>query len=365
MSQLDLAQLSAANARLSALRLQGNAAPENGAFIDPAKPTGWLQAVADGLKNPVKAGRPEDTHCERGDSRTISADGTITFYPDIGLAMLREELAGIGRIWLLLRHADLDGKGWLSVAQARALLTKKGAPLRVCGWRQLRNLLRAGQGIFWERDKVRIWLRSVPKVAVALGVARIENRPIALPITSLLNGIGSVRAHFYASFHSGRQDLTRSKPIARATLTQLSGVGRDSQRSYERQTRTVAKPNFAIGQTATVDARQAACWQHGNRVFTLTDLKGRQGAQGKKYLAWQLPNSYRGTHHQQARGLKRRINRQLADLLTHGATGNDEPLRMQRYFESGAAVVRDRGQSAEIYLQPSFTEDTVALWHCF
>ncbi len=357
MSQFDLARLRAANTQLAAMRLPGSQAPDNGELGDPDKSRSWLNALATGVQNPI----PIEQNVEQAQRPSIATNGTMTFHPDIGLALLRTEKAAIGRIWLLLRHCDVAGKGWIPVAEARALLTKKESPLRVCGWRQLRNLLRAGQGVFWERDKERIWLRSVAKVAVALGVERLENRPIALPITALLDGIGAVRSHFYASFHSGRHDPDCAKPIARDTLSTLSGVGRDSQRRYERQTGTIAQSNFAIGHVATDDARKAACWEHGNHVFTLTDAQGQHGERGKKYLAWQLPNSYHATHDQTSRSVKRRINRQLADLLTQRATGNDEQVPMRHYFATGAAAVK--AKTSTRYLQ-TVTSGATQLWRC-
>ena len=135
------------------------------------------------------AGRPHDGDTAR--SRTTrrpdrpddpGRPAGRPYYADIGLAMLRRGLAAPGRLWLLLRHLDGDGRGWVTVAEARARLTGKGAPLRICGWRQLRNLLRQGQGIFWERDGERIWYRSTLRVADALGVERLTGRPVDLPL---------------------------------------------------------------------------------------------------------------------------------------------------------------------------------------
>ncbi|MCP4417443.1 MAG: hypothetical protein GY805_12535, partial [Chloroflexi bacterium] len=80
---------------------------------------------------------PHDTHKE---NIQIPQTTLAKLYPDIGLGMLRQELAAPGRIWLLLRCYDVSGRGWVDVTQARAMLTGKEAVLKVCGWRQLRNL---------------------------------------------------------------------------------------------------------------------------------------------------------------------------------------------------------------------------------
>ena len=77
---------------------------------------------------------------------------TVPVYPSILTAMLKKHLESAGRIYLLLTHLDPQGRGWLSVDHARSQLTGSSSPLRVCGWRRLRQILHQGEGIFWERD---------------------------------------------------------------------------------------------------------------------------------------------------------------------------------------------------------------------
>ncbi len=253
---------------------------------------------------------------------------TIKLYPDIALGMLRQEKAAAGRIWLLMRHLDRDGRGWIEVNAAREQLSQKGSPWRVCGWRQLRNLLNAGEDIFWVRRDGRIWLKSTAKTAQTLGVTRLQNRPVALPVSALLGKIGEVRAHLYASFHSGRADA----PISRAALEESSGVHRRTQRRYEQAARVRRRRNFAIGGPATGENGEEQAWRQGNAAFQLKDYQGKQGAAGKTYLAWQLPNSYAGPHAVAAKGRQKRINRELTDLFMQGMTGNDQDNRLRRRF---------------------------------
>jgi len=279
----------------------------------------------------------------------------VKLYPDIALGMLRQEQAAAGRIWLLLKHIDCDGCGWVFVNEAREQLARKNSKLRVCGWRQLRNLLKQGEGIFWRRGKERIWLKSAAKVAAALGVPRLTGRPVALPLQVLLGGIGDVRAHFYASFHSGRTKETehgpRGMPIARDTMTQLSGVGRRSQRTYEQRAGVKAQANFAVGEVANEENRQNRAWTQGPALFELVDYRGRQGKKGRAYLAWQLANSYVGKHPHQPKGRQKRINRELRDLVTEGMPGNVERTIEKRYYPNGklAAMACSRNPEQERY----------------
>lgn len=299
-------------------------------------------------------------------------------YPDLALAMLQQQEVATARIWLLLRYLDQEGRGWITVAQARAQLTGKRSELRVCGWRQLRNLLAEGEGLFWTRDpqpvaEGRIWLRSLARVARSFGVTRFSLRPVALPVKILTETIGTVRAHFYASFHSGRR---HRHPIARETLADISNVSRRTQRTYEEKAGVKPDTNWVIGPRYTPQAAQEQAWQRGAALFTFTDHAGTYGRSGQRYLAWQLPNSYAGPHTPLSRGHQKQINRKLADLFMKGITGNGEqevepqsalPERRQpaRFCANGEEAVRvsTRGPATEHYWQTHRRHRQVRIWH--
>ena len=241
----------------------------------------------------------------------------IRLYPSLALGMLKAGQEAAGRLWLLLRYLDREGRGCLRIDIIKKHLCQKSSNLRLCGKRQLRNLLRAGQGVFWQRDKTRVWLRSLPRAAARLGVAKLRGRPVALPVSVLLGGIGGVRAHFYASFHSGRDrgEAQPGSPIARATLETVTGVPGRSQRAYEAQLQVEVRANYAIGERIedhTISQEQA--WAHGQALFVLTDARGYQGKRGQRYHAWQLPNSYRGPHACTGRGRQKHLNRHITQL---------------------------------------------------
>ncbi len=267
-------------------------------------------------------------------------DDTIKLFPDIALGMLRAEQAAPGRIWLLLRYLDRVGQGWLRIVSVRKTLSHKQSPLRVCGWRQLRNLLREGDGIFWTRDKTRIWLKSAANVAAALGVKRLTGKPVAVPVCVLTGSIGEVRANLYAGFHSGRLQEDRRRPIARETLTALTGVGRRTQLTYEAVTGLSVQHNYAIGEQYSAETAEKHAWHQGQATFVLQDSHGAQGKPGRSYVAWQLPNSYGGCHPHAPRGRQRRINRQLKDLVTIGAPGNSSERLQTRYYPDGKQAVK-------------------------
>ncbi len=296
---------------------------------------------------------------------TTRDDRQIKLYPDIALGMLRQGHEATGRIWLLLKYADGHGRGWFDLKEAVGLLTYKGSRLRVCGQRQLRKLLVRGEGIFWQRRAGRIWLRSTIKVAAGLVVHRLTGRPVALPVESMVQGMGMVRAHLYASFHSGRSgrgnQVPPAGPIARATLEDISRIGRRTQRLYEQRVGVRRQFNYAIGGVNTPESEQESAWQHGRAVFRFTDFSGKIGNRGVCYTGWQLPNNYFGPHAQQSKGRQKRMNRELADLFMKGMTGNgkeliqcyqtSDPTERRRFYDSGllAATSYNRSPNRDHY----------------
>ena len=282
----------------------------------------------------------------------IASDHSIKLYPDIALGMLRQERAAAGRIWLLLQHLDKSGCGWVCIGEVRKYLTHKKSALHVCGWRQLRNLLAQGENTFWRRQNDRIWLRSTVKVAASLGVGRLQHSPVALPISVLKQRIGTVRAHFYASFHSGRGKESRSgkerpRPIARDTIADITHVNRRTQRIYEKKANGQKQYNFALGEKVTAEREQERAWHQGPGLFRLTDHAGKQGNPGTTYLAWQLPNNYAGPHRRHSKGQQKHINRKLTDLLKQGMTGNGQKTvkvssehQPRRFYDNGRSAAR-------------------------
>jgi hypothetical protein len=271
--------------------------------------------------------------------------------------MLRRKKAAAGRVWLLLRAADATGSGRLPLGEAARLLTASGSPLRICGRRQLMNLLAAGEGLFWQRERRRdgaefVRLHAAARVAAGLGVSRLGGSPVAVPLGELTGTIGQARAHLYAAFHSGRtrhELLTGRRtvrgPIARETLCKLSGASRNSQRHYERRAGVERHSAIALGpRLAAADVHEVA-WQRGRALFRLHDRRGRYGRPGAVYLAWQLPNEYTGPHATLPRGRQKRLNRTIADLFHDGMTGNGGGgVGMDGY---GAGVEGEKGGKGE------------------
>ena len=279
---------------------------------------------------------------------------TVTLYPELSTAFLKYELSATGRIWLLLRHIDVDGRGWVAVDEARQQLTSKKATLRVCGWRQFRNLLHAGNGTFWKRDKNRIWLRSVAKVAIQLQVERL-GKLVSIQTKSLTANIQTVRATFYAIGHSARN----SSPISRSKLADITGVNERTQRRYDLVANVQKTTNYCLGNPE--GERQEQAWHQRHAAFDFVDKLGKHGQVGKKYRAFQLPNSYTVYYQATAIGRTRKINKRLRqDLVRNRAQGNSriqvekkrvfglqqaQPSRRKLFFNNGQLANKQQGDN--------------------
>ena len=245
---------------------------------------------------------------------------SISLPATLGTVLLKAGKVNLGRIWLLLRLLDQTGKGWVYADEARDNLTAKKATLQVCGWRQLRKLLKAGEGIFWVYENGRIWLKSLIKVAGIFGIKRFSNGLITLPTSTLTQSIGKVRATFYATFHSSRQKQAKcgksyAPPISRQTLTNICGISRKTQRTYEKDAGIQRQTNLCSQTISSPEKLEQMRFELGKRLIHVKQSK--QSSQ----LIWQLPNSYITSFTKTSKQVKP-LNRKLAVLFDKGKTGN-------------------------------------------
>jgi hypothetical protein len=307
---------------------------------------------------------PEQGECASppgNESASSIASASVIAHPTMLLAMLKQNLEAPGRVYFLLRSIDTPGRGWLEIPDIRRLLTAKDSPWRICGWRRLRQLLKQGEGIFWQRDhKDRLWIKGAHKIAYALDCGRLIGFPIRLPISSLLGGIQAVRGSFYAAFHSGRT----SNPISRQTLQELSGVPERTQRSYDRVARVQRQANIAIGERYSKETIEARAWQQGRAVFRFIDFRGLNGKPQAEYLAWHLPNSYTGPYERRSRANRKRINRKLADLVKKGIPGTSEQKVERLFWPNGAQAAKgySRDPQRDAYWLPHQSSQSGQLW---
>ena len=291
-------------------------------------------------------------------------------------------LDGPYRLYKILQALDGSGRGWLANSRVELLLTRKESAFFIYGRRQLKIMLRRGEGLFWNRVKhggqVRIRLVARAKVTAALGAGRLRGREVELPLTYLLgSGRGrqaQVNAALYAGVHAGRLRPDRGRaghltprPISRAALRDLSGCSRYRQRSYERRMKIRVRANIHILSAYTKYGLQRARQYLGLPAYKHVDHLGKVNRHqaGAAYLAVRLPNSYhlpQGITTVQSRR-QRTINRLLDGLCPMGSGGSGEEKVARRYFRDVAAAMRaGRGNNEGPAYWPLTDRGETRLW---
>ena len=252
------------------------------------------------------------------------------------------------RLYLLVRHIDIDGRGWVDQQQLKEIFTTDKYGARLYGWRRMKQVFEQGDGLFWKRRKGkdgrwRIFYRKVSKVMYELDIERAASDVVTIPVTGLLaNGRSAqatANAHIYAGQLVGRNHS--DKPIARRKLQKATGLSPRRQRSSQQRLGDVVevKKNVEIHHNADIEE---LAWQ-GKRPFLFTDKYGLISAKKyETYVATMLPQSYIvndanyqpvGTNH------RKRINSNLKGLRimdgVANGSGEEDPKYVKLFHDNG------------------------------
>jgi len=197
----------------------------------------------------------------------------VRVYPSLVATCFQKNRMPHFRIWLLAKsHYGLNPANWLDYT----LLKEATKP--IFAERTLTNRLKEGDNVFWSWDKVngRVYLKSPKYLAIALGMERLDNTPVYVPVGSLCGTFIDFNAIMYVAWHAGRE----KQPISRDTITQLTGISSTAQKNYEKHPCITSKVNIQILDD-TAECKDTLFFRYGWRIFK---FKGR--------FVKRLPNSY-------------------------------------------------------------------------
>lgn len=292
---------------------------------------------------------------EQAQGASVALPKLVKVYPTLNLAFYQAGPAA-GRLWYLMRAYDEaihSGRGWLPVNTLYTLFGRgngsgqPGGPWGIYGRRRLRQLLGEGEELgLWHRDRRgRLWLHAPHNVSEALGCGKLGGRPVYLPTAGLLGGIKLVRAHFYASWESGRR---HDAPTSRATLEAVTGVPERTQRHYDQLLGRQSQTNIVVTDVAyTPESRQDATWHNGRNVLCFVDWKGKRGGEKRaEYIARRLPSTRDRCHEPAPKGRLRKHNRRIT-LVKNTAPGHAAEV-VQVYHSSGQAAAAAFNRAPEL-----------------
>lgn len=236
----------------------------------------------------------------------------IRAYPTLLTASIQANKAPHMRVYLLLQAYDKNGSGCLNLNDVRLLLTGKMSKWRIVGKRRLRSILNEGEGLFWDRYTAdHIWLKSPAKIAEELGCGRLRGLPVELPARELLKGIGRTRAHFYASYESGRR---QDAPISRIALEQLTGIPVSTQRHYDKQLNRKKRTNFVVTDLFWMPENVQKVAGAYRQMFLYVDWTGKYGKKRNRYVAYRIADSRNRIHQTASPARLRKINKRIPNV---------------------------------------------------
>lgn len=262
--------------------------------------------------------------------------------PELGRLAIALYLASVFRIWVIARQLtrNAKGSGLVQRAEIRGSLPLYGVKMTR---EHFNRLLRSGDGIFWNINNDRIFIRSPRFVAwkiVRLAAAKnaelvATNRPGVRDVYLSTGGSHEAwEGMLYAGWMTHRENPT----IARETLEMLFGRSADTLRRWE-QTR--------LSDILTIRENYAQChvppgeWydfipEH-NQAY-VAEVKD----QGKRIqivrIYWRLPNTYfvTGIRQHSRRGQASKVRKIVNSEFDEPTTSRRGGLhRFKLYFDSG------------------------------
>ena len=238
----------------------------------------------------------------------------VSIFPGLVSVATRRGHAAPLAAWHLARAMDEPGAGRVMLDDLRAAGMKLWSRSKC--YSAIREAARLGLVDLVARrsDGARVVrLRSLARVAEIFNIADVGARPV-LARVSALKTAGTFRAAVFCAVHAGRQGDT-ARPISRATLQDLTGIGRRTQTRYERRNndrrngQVYRRPNFAVlgygpdALRAIRDTTYPGAYLYGGAVVR------------------PLPNSYSSTLTVASGSKLRKVNRTLMGGLVVGGAG--------------------------------------------
>lgn len=263
--------------------------------------------------------------------KTAAGAATVRIYPDLTALAHKARRDPECRLYLVAKSLDAAGSGWIGLPALRSILAG------VYTDRRLRQVLAAGEGVFWTRNEKldRLSLPGPGKVIAELGGGRMASRPVLVNQADLLGGIKKYRAvAVFGAFLSGRRRA--DNPISQPAIRDAIGIAESTQRTYYTAAGVAARRGIKLGGVATAARLEEAHWKHGRSVFKFVDWIGKHGKPRQSYIAHSIGNVYTLPDRERPSwGRYRKIN---AVLDSSKNPGRVKSARV--YFATGGAAWR-------------------------
>ena len=249
----------------------------------------------------------------------------VKAYPGLSQAAIRNGQARQLRLWLLLRSLDSQGKGWIEYEEAQKSFLALGLSRR-----SFRDTLSKGEGVWWVKNRGRIFLRGLEKVCLRFGV--LPGRPV---MVQLDRSLSKFKAALYTSF-------LNSRTISRAALRRLWGVSRTTMRRWEEVLGVDVRPNLGYASESLGEGEGIGFLAFDPEGVPYWEITLR----GRRFLAWTIPNTYTYSVVETVPyGLARKVAKRIRPLL-----GGEGELRRLYFHEAKRAGKYLRKAGPPVYV---------------
>ena len=283
------------------------------------------------------------------------APAEIRVEPELGRAAVALKLAALYRLYVIAREMTRRGDG--SGRAPKRALKKQLARYGVRYSREhLSRLLRAGEGLFWNRSSRTLYLFNPARVAAAMvkidPLVFVTNRPGTRDMYLSPSGtLEQWEATLYAAWLAHRGNPT----IARETLEQLFGRSADTLRLWEERhlsgqlrvrTNYTQCPHPNLETARYLDHIP----EHSQAYRGYVRFQGQWREVLRLY--WQTCNTYQvsGIRQHPRRGQASKVRKCINDLLDQPANERrGGSLRFKRYFDTPEGLKRHVDKYGGVY----------------
>ncbi len=288
-----------------------------------------------------------------GGETAVSLPDKVKVYPTLMNGFIAQGESVAARLYMLLRLVDKEGRGWLDRAYIRHLITDKTSPYHMWTQQYFGQVLRKGNGRFWQlTHNGRIRYKKVKLIVDELDCGKLEAVPVYMPSAAIVESLKTFKANCLAAFHAGRNEVN---PITRQVIRNITGVSETSQREYDKITNTRSQTNICLtGKDWNKENLREYNWKRGKNAFRFVDVHGKYSEPFTESIAYRLSNSYHPNMAQAPKGRQRRINREI-DLVKYvgrqnAVQGISSNVKRRYYSDEGeAAKARSKNDHESFY----------------
>jgi len=149
----------------------------------------------------------------------------VKSYLELNLEAMRRRQERPYMVWLILRHLDRQGSGWVFARDLRRFMEKH----RLCHRQTLWRALKQGEGKLWIRSGARLSYKGLLELALDWGL-ELRRHPVYLPIEGF-GALARFRRALVASFFANKERIISHRRMgelvgrtARSVARYLAGI---------------------------------------------------------------------------------------------------------------------------------------------